>query len=987
MAGYTPMIQQYLEIKKGVPDAFLFFRLGDFYEMFFDDAILASRELEITLTGRDGGSTERIPMCGVPYHAADNYIARLIEKGYKVAICEQVEDPAQAKGVVRREVVRTITPGTVMEEKTLSGKGNNFIGAVVSEHGVFGIACSDLSTGELYVTSLPGSLSSLLDEINIYQPAELVGDQELLQQLKAASNWSRNVPLTSWDACEESELTAQFSQEQLSSLHGVRRRAVKVLLGYLGHTQKRGLKHLTILNSYEPQQFMILDYYTRRNLELTETVRDRSKKGSLLWLLDRTQTAMGTRLLRRWIDKPLLSLKEIEARHSAVDALYKNMILREDLRAELKPIYDLERLVGRIAYGNANAKDLHALKLSLRRVPAFVQLCIDGGNRELAKLVHSLDTCEDIADLIDTVLVDDPPLSLREGGLIRAGYDSYLDQLREASSNGKRWLADLESRERQATGIKTLKIGYNKVFGYYLEVSKANIGSLPEGRYERKQTLANAERYVTTELKEKERLILEAEEKMVDLEYSRFLELREHLLTHLSRLQKVAAVIAELDVYQSLAVVSAEQRFVKPHMTEGYDLLIEEGRHPVVEAMMDGTPFIANGTSLNGSEHSILLITGPNMAGKSTYMRQVALIIIMAQIGCFVPAQAATIPLTDRIFTRIGAADDLIGGQSTFMVEMKDIQIMTEQATSSSLVIIDELGRGTSTAEGMAIAQAVIEYVHGTIGCKALVSTHFHELAHLSESLSSLSNARMAVEESGDQVTFLRKLVPGAADTSYGIYCAQLAGLPDQIITRAYALLDEEVGGQRSGAGQAVGVVRAVSQADASTVAAGADQLAEQGEEFDLPFDLGERSVKVSAALSPDVEKAAQHALGRAGQQGADNGIASGERTQQGAASAMASREQQTAPSALSLAEREAAQDTLSQADQLTKAKGTQGVSLEPVGEVVQLSIFEEPAAPVKPKLQPSEEQVLKSLKSVDLFNMTPMQAMNLLNELKQKLR
>lgn len=1011
MAAYTPMIQQYLEIKRGVPDAFLFFRLGDFYEMFFDDAILASRELEITLTGRDGGGAERIPMCGVPYHAADNYVARLIEKGYKVAICEQVEDPAQAKGVVRREIVRTITPGTVMEEKTLSGKGNNFIGAVVVEHGVFGIACSDLSTGELYVTSLPGALSTLLDEINIYNPSELVGDAELLEQLKEASNWSRNVPLTSWPMCEEQALQEQFSAEQLASLHGVRRRAVKVLLGYLAHTQKRSLKHLTILNSYEPQQFMILDYYTRRNLELTETVRDRSKKGSLLWLLDRTQTAMGARLLRRWIDKPLLSLKEIEARHSAVEALYQNMILREDLRNELKPIYDLERLVGRISYGNANAKDLHALKLSLRRVPQLVELCRHASNPVLAKLVSSLDACEDIADLIDTVLVDDPPLSLREGGLIRTGYDEYLDQLREASSNGKRWLADLENRERQATGIKTLKIGFNKVFGYYLEVSKANIGSLPEGRYERKQTLANAERYVTPELKEKERLILEAEEKMVDLEYSRFLELREHLLTHLARLQKVAATVAELDVYQSLAVVSAEQRFVKPRMTEGYDLQIEEGRHPVVEAMMEGTPFIANGTTLSRAEHSILLITGPNMAGKSTYMRQVALITIMAQIGCFVPAQSATIPLTDRIFTRIGAADDLIGGQSTFMVEMKDIQIMTEQATASSLVIIDELGRGTSTAEGMAIAQAVIEYVHGSIGCKALVSTHFHELAHLSESLPALTNARMAVEESGDHVTFLRKLVPGAADTSYGIYCAQLAGLPNEIITRAYSLLDSEIK-QQHAAG--ISLTRTGSQQEAQTSAAsltGSSQAmpqqvkeatqplelgkeapqqaaasfsaAEQdAEEFDLPFDLGEKSVTVSGVLLPKVEQAAHAALQRQELQAAAQETASqdAEREAIQETASQEARQEALRATAQEAAPSEAVQDS---------AQGAVVQTVQP-GEVVQLSIFEEapsPVVPAKPKLQASEEQVLKQLKSVDLFNLTPMQAMNLLNDLKQKLR
>ncbi|URN93974.1 MAG: DNA mismatch repair protein MutS [Candidatus Pristimantibacillus lignocellulolyticus] len=913
MATYTPMIQQYLSIKEGVQDAFLFFRLGDFYEMFFDDAILASRELEITLTGRDGGSAEKIPMCGVPYHAADNYIARLIEKGYKVAICEQVEDPAAAKGIVRREVVRTITPGTVMESKSLDGKQNNFIAAVVEQAGLFGLASSDLSTGEIYVTSFVGRIDSLMDEVNIYAPSELVGDQSLLTQLEQSNNWSKKVPLTPWEMCTEEMLAEQFSIEQLSELTGARRKAVRVLLSYLEDTQKRNLSHLKILHNYEPNQYMILDYHTRRNLELTETVRDRSKKGSLLWLLDRTQTAMGARLLRRWIDKPLLSAKGIEQRQSAVETLYLDMILREDIKRELAPIYDLERLVGRVAYGNANAKDVHALKLSLRRVPALVQLCEQSSSNVLQQLVGSVDPCDDLADLIDTVLIDDPPLSLREGGLIRDGYDDYLDKLREASKNGKVWLAELERKEREATGIRTLKIGFNKVFGYYLEISKANVANLPEGRYERKQTLANAERYVTPELKEKERLILEAEEKMVDLEYSKFIELREHLLEHLSRLQKVAAMIAELDVYQSLALVSAELRFVKPTITEQYDLHVVEGRHPVVELMMEGSSFIANATDLYRDDHSILLITGPNMAGKSTYMRQVALICIMAQIGCFVPAQSATIPLTDRIFTRIGAADDLIGGQSTFMVEMKDIQMMTEQATMSSLVIIDELGRGTSTGEGMAIAQAVIEYVHEHIGCKALVSTHFHELSHLSTSLSSLVNARMAVEESGDHVTFLRKLVPGAADTSYGIYCAQLAGLPDSIITRAYQLLDEELTVDTQTIRKGIVHGEATLSSDKLIVAESTSPIMEAQREAELSYAIA--STAIATEVSNELPKASPHQ------------------------------------------------------------------------DVVQLSIFEEATTePVKPKLSSSEEQVVKQLKKLDLFNMTPMQAMNILNELKTKL-
>lgn len=794
MSGYTPMIQQYLAVKEEAKDAFLFFRLGDFYEMFFDDAINASRELEITLTGRDGGAAEKIPMCGVPHHSAENYISRLVEKGYKVAICEQVEDPAAAKGVVRREIVRIITPGTVMETKSLESGANNFIVAAVREGDRFGLSACDLSTGELYVTSFLDGLDALIDEINMYTPSEIVGDEAVLDKLREQAVWTKQTLLTAREPITEDKLVAKYGETELAKLSSSRLRAVSVLTGYLEETQKRSLGHVRTITDYEPNQYMILDHYTRRNLELTETVRDRSKKGSLLWLLDRTQTSMGARLLRRWIDKPLLSDKAINRRLDAVETLYRDLILREDIRAELHPIYDLERLVGRVAFGSANGRDLNALKSSLRRLPSLTALCRASGSETLQELVSEADECSDLADLIETVLVDDPPVAIREGGLIRAGYDSYLDQLREASTNGKKWLAELERQEREATGIKSLKIGYNKVFGYYLEVSKANLSMLPEGRYERKQTLANAERFVTPELKEKERLILEAEDKMIDLEYARFIELRDEIARHLHRLQRAAAVIAGVDAYQSFATVSAERRFVRPKVNEGYDLQIEEGRHPVVEAMMESTPFISNSTSLCKDDQWMLLITGPNMAGKSTYMRQVAIICIMAQIGCFVPAKSASMPLIDRIFTRIGAADDLIGGQSTFMVEMKDIQQMTDKATSNSLVIIDELGRGTSTGEGMAIAQSVIEYIHHHIGCKSLVSTHFHELAHLEDSLPALKNARMAVEESGDNVTFLRKLVGGAASTSYGIYCAQLAGLPQSIIGRAYELLNEAEG-------------------------------------------------------------------------------------------------------------------------------------------------------------------------------------------------
>lgn len=793
MAGYTPMMQQYLSVKEEAKDALLFFRLGDFYEMFFDDALTASRELEITLTGRGAGLEERIPMCGVPYHSAEGYIAKLVDKGYKVAICEQVEDPKAAKGVVKREIVRIVTPGTVMEAKSLGETANNFIVGAAEREGRFGLAACDLTTGELYVTSFAASVEAVKNELNVYRPAEAVGDDRSLALLGEASRASGRAlvaTLRGQSDSPDAKLAAHFPEERWDAHETVSKLAVARLADYLGETQKRSLAHLRAVKRYDPQQFMALDAFTRRNLELTETVRDRSRKGSLLWLLDRTRTAMGARQLRRWIDQPLLDRAAIDGRLDAVEALHGNWMLRQELRAALADIYDLERLVGRIAYGTANARDLNALGASLSRIPMLKDICAELGNGPLSALADALDACEDIGQAVAAAIADEPPVSVREGGLIRSGYHERLDELREASKNGKTWIAELERREREATGIKSLKIGFNKVFGYYLEVTRANLGTLPEGRYERKQTLANAERYVTPELKEKEALILEAEDRMVDLEYELFAALRDDIALQIPRLQRLAERVASLDALQSLAEASAERRYVRPAWSDGYDLHVEGGRHPVVEAVTEGAAYISNDASLTREGGAILLITGPNMAGKSTYMRQVAMICIMAQIGCFVPAARAELPIVDRIFTRIGAADDLVGGQSTFMVEMKDIQIMTEQATARSLVIIDELGRGTSTDEGMAIAQAVIEYVHDRIGCKALVSTHYHELAHLEETLAGLRNGCMAVKESADGVTFLRKLVPGAADSSYGIYCAQLAGLPDSIVSRAYGLLE-----------------------------------------------------------------------------------------------------------------------------------------------------------------------------------------------------
>ncbi len=937
MNQYTPMMQQYLNIKEQAQDAFLFFRLGDFYELFFDDAILAAKELEITLTGKNGGPPERIPMCGVPYHSAEGYIHRLIEKGYKVAICEQVEDPATAKGIVKREIIRVVTPGTMMESKALSDKANNYMICVTELDGKMALAACDLSTGELHVTSSPASQEWLRDELGLYEPSEIIGHVELVDDAyRQAAQLGRKILYTPWEKQREELARQQFGEAAWARLDEERQACVALLIAYLSETQKRSLGQLTHINAYEPENYMILDPFTRRNLELVETVRERSRKGTLLWLLDRTETPMGGRMLRRWIDKPLLSKRLVEERLEAVEKLHQGLILREDLKGQLKGIYDLERLVGRMAFGTANGRDMLALRDSLMRIPELRMMCEDSPSSTLQQIAAHLDECADLAEAIGHAIVDDPPISVREGGLIRKGYHEHLDELREASVNGKRWIAELEAAEREATGIRSLKIGYNKVFGYYIEVTRSNLAQLPEGRYERKQTLANAERFVTPALKEKEALILEAQEKMVDIEYDLFAELRNRISTQVARLKLLAEKVAEIDVYQSFATVSAERGFVKPVLTEQYDLRIADGRHPVVEAVINNTNFISNSTDITESGANILLITGPNMAGKSTYMRQVALLSIMAQVGCFVPAGEAEIPMVDRIFTRIGAADDLIGGQSTFMVEMADIQVMTERATRRSLIIIDELGRGTSTSEGMAIAQAVIEYVHHEIGCKALVSTHFHELAHLEETLEHLSNFSMAVRESGDKVHFLRKLVPGAASSSYGIYCAQLAGLPGSIISRANVLLER------------------MEQAATTTVVAGDDTN-----------DFTTSSVTTRKANE-----------------------ATGLREEPAAYAAVSAREQ---IAVLDAAEPEPAADrTIARqtADnqQLSPTATEQSVTPQQDQEIVQLSIFgEEEVKPTRIKEDPLTKQIISQIQGADLMNMTPLQAMQLLNELKMK--
>ncbi len=805
MAKYTPMIQQYLSIKKNYPDAFLFFRLGDFYELFFEDAIQAARELEITLTGREGGTEERIPMCGVPHHSAESYISQLINKGYKVAICEQVEDPKEAKGVVKREVVRVITPGTVMEGKMLEDKKNNFIVAVVREGESLGVASCDVTTGEFYATILDDEPSTLLNELSYYHPSEIVVEkEEVLQKIKGDLQQQFSAVITLFTLLNgEGEGDGDISVEQHfqngQALSAIHKKSVALLFGYLKETQKRSLEHLKRVDVYESRQYMILDAFSRRNLELTETVRDHRKKGSLLWLLDRTSTAMGGRLLRKWIEKPLIRRDWIEERLQAVSFLIEQWMARDELKDLLQQIYDLERLAGRVAYGNANARDLVQLKRSLSVIPAIKNLLLthsetiseEAARNQIQRIVSEIDECSDVKEMLETALVDDPPFSVREGGMIRSGFHEHLDKLLEASRSGKKWISELEQRERALTGIKSLKVGYNKVFGYYIEITRANLGAVPEDRFIRKQTLANAERFVTPELKEKEALIMEAEEKSVELEYQLFVELRDKVASQIQRIQKLAHQVARWDVLQAFASVSQENGYVKPTILDMEEnrFDIEEARHPVVESVLEEESFVPNDICLNHKDNQILLITGPNMAGKSTYMRQVALTVIMAQIGCYVPARRADLSVVDRIFTRIGAADDLAGGQSTFMVEMNDIKLTTVQATRHSLIIVDELGRGTSTTDGMAIAQAVIEYIHDRIGCVALVSTHYHELASLENHLPRLKNVSMAVTEEEEEVIFLRRLQEGAASKSYGIYCAQIAGVPGPIVQRAQSLL------------------------------------------------------------------------------------------------------------------------------------------------------------------------------------------------------
>lgn len=783
MAKRTPMMEQYLKIKANYQDAFLFFRLGDFYEMFYDDAIKAARELEITLTKRES----TIPMCGVPYHSADSYIKKLIDKGYKVAICEQMEDPKTAKGVVKREVVQLITPGTVMESNMLNDHENNFL-ASVSYFGdqTYAICYNDLSTGENQVALITQGFDAVIHELYNRPIKEIVVSSQLAESFQEQLKSRLHVTLSYQDKVEIDDkymhLIEKLNDERLIEAFGR-------LLNYIQVTQKRSLDHLKQAEIIHLNEYLSLDMYSKRNLEITETIIKKEKYGSLLWVLDKTVTAMGARMLNKWIERPLLNKSRIEKRLDIVEGLYDGFMEREALREALKDVYDLERLAGRVAFGNVNARDLLQLKQSLKKIPELQTILNSFEEEQLQKLANSLTYPKNLVDLLEASIQEDPPTSIKEGNIIKDGFNEQLDTYRDASRNGKQWIAELEQKEKKETNIKSLKIGFNKVFGYYIEVTKPNLHLLPEGRYERKQTLTNAERFITPELKEKEQLILEAEEKSVELEYDLFIEIREEVKKYIPNIQYLAEVISKIDVFQAFATVSEANNYRRPRFVED-KLRIKNGRHPVIEQVMEDSEFVPNDISLD-EDKRMLLITGPNMSGKSTYMRQLALTVIMGQIGCFVPCDEADLIVFDQIFTRIGAADDLVAGQSTFMVEMLEANHAISKATDKSLILLDEIGRGTSTYDGMALAQAIVEYIHDHIQAKTLFSTHYHELTVLEESLPHLKNIHVRAEEYDGKLVFLHKIQEGAADKSYGIHVAKLANLPDPLIERANDILEE----------------------------------------------------------------------------------------------------------------------------------------------------------------------------------------------------
>ena len=801
----TPMMKQYMQTKEEYKDCILFYRLGDFYEMFFDDALTASKELEITLTGKNCGLEERAPMCGIPYHAVDSYLNRLVSKGYKVAICEQVEDPKTAKGIVKREVIRVVTPGTNLDTQGLDETKNNYIMCIVYMADRYGLSVADVTTGEYLVTELD-SQTKLMDELYKFMPSEIVCNEAFymsgldLDDLKNRLHMAI-YSLEAWyfdDALCRETLQEHF---KVASLEGIGLSdcecgmiASGALLKYLEETQKNSLSHMSRLTRYATGNYMVLDSATRRNLELVETLREKQKRGSLLWVLDKTKTAMGARTLRKYVEQPLIDKESIVKRLDAVAELKDNAICREEIREYLNPVYDLERLVGKITYQSANPRDLIAFQSSLSMLPSVKCILKDMESDLLKEIYEELDPLEELCDLVGRAIQEEPPLAMKEGGIIKDGYNEEVDRLRKAKSEGKNWLADLETREREKTGIKNLRIRYNKVFGYYLEVTNSFKDLVPD-YYTRKQTLANAERYIIPELKELEDTILGAEDKLCALEYELYCEVRNTIAAELTRIQRTAKAVAKLDVIASLALVAERNNYVRPKINEKGVIDIRDGRHPVVEKMIPNDMFIANDTYLDDKKQRISIITGPNMAGKSTYMRQAALIVLMAQLGSFVPASSANIGLVDRIFTRVGASDDLASGQSTFMVEMNEVANILRNATSKSLLILDEIGRGTSTFDGLSIAWAVVEYISNSklLGAKTLFATHYHELTELEGKISNVNNYCIAVKEKGDDIVFLRKIVKGGADKSYGIQVAKLAGVPDPVINRAKEIVEELV--------------------------------------------------------------------------------------------------------------------------------------------------------------------------------------------------
>ena len=797
MAALTPMMQQYMAIKEQYKDCILFYRLGDFYEMFYDDALTVSRELEITLTGKNCGQEERAPMCGVPYHAVDVYLNKLVAKGYKVAICEQAEDPKQAKGIVKREVIRIVTPGTNLSQQALDEGRNNYLMCLVYDDNQFGLAITDISTGDFYTTEV-ATLKELYDEIHRFSPSEIICNDSFYMSGASLDDFKDRLhvsvsTLDTWYMDEAVSVQKIKEHFKVASLDGLGLTdfpsgtlAVGALLLYLYETQKNTLDNLTKITPYRSGGYMIIDSATNRNLELIETLREKQKKGSLLWVLDKTKTAMGARLMRNWIEQPLIEKKKITARQDAVEELYNDMITREEIREYLNAVYDLERLVTRISYRTANPRDLIAFKTSLGMIPPVKQLLSQAKSAELKEIDERMDCLEDIYDLIEKSIQDEPPIMIREGGMIKEGYNEDVDKFRLSRTEGKTWLAELEAREKEKTGIKNLRVRYNKVFGYYLEVTNSYKELVPED-WTRKQTLANAERYITPELKELEDMILGAEDKLAALEYDLYCEVRDSIGEQVVRIQETAKAIAHLDVLASLACVAQSNDYVRPSINTKGVIDIQGGRHPVVEKMNNNQMFIDNDTYLDNKNHRISIITGPNMAGKSTYMRQSALIVLMAQIGSFVPAKSANIGIVDRIFTRVGASDDLASGQSTFMVEMTEVANILRNATSRSLLILDEIGRGTSTFDGLSIAWAVVEHISNPklLGAKTLFATHYHELTELEGKLDSVNNYCIAVREQGDDIIFLRKIIRGGADKSYGIQVARLAGVPDSVIDRA----------------------------------------------------------------------------------------------------------------------------------------------------------------------------------------------------------